>query len=148
MTSRAVAVVALCAACGGDDDAESGVVGTWIAEDSAVRCAYVANFAEDGDFDVSTICELEDGSLGVEGWLGTYDVVGDQLSLHNERSTCAGEATTDIYRWSRDGDQLTLAGDEGALVLEAAEPGNDGQAVLTYGCYVDGAFTPSPLADL
>lgn len=153
MNRNAMACFALLWACGGDDAERDPLVGEWLlASDGPYDCAVIVTFSGDGGYTYSEACALESGGIGAEVWGGTYEDRGDELALTALRSSCAGlggRASTDVLRYTLDGDTLTLATPDGAMVLERAPDEDDGgQVSLVFGCWGDdGSFTQSPVSD-
>lgn len=155
MTSRWVAVLALLAACGDDAGKSTGdaLIGSWLAEDATgFDCGILFVFDEGGTYEYDTICSLEGGGYGVEGWTGDYQLSGDTaLTLTATHSTCAGAtSTTDELSIDLDGDRLKVIAPGATFVLSRLEDDGDGTTgTVRHGCFADdGAFTPGGLVEL
>ena len=133
----------------GDGEAKPAIVGTWLAEsEGPYECAYGITFEDDGGYLEATICKLNDGSYGVEGYGGTYETSDGTATLHQTHGTCAASPLTVRVQYDVDGDTLTLQNEKGLKVLSRA--GDSDETIQSqYGCYAqDGSFTPRPLAPL
>ena len=147
---RSIAVgftVFLAAACGGDAaPTPEGIEGRWIFEHDDNVCA-TALLAEDGEYEIDTICQLTDGSYGAEGETGTYVVTGTKVAFTPTGSTCKdGDRGVDTASFERAGDQLSLVFPGGLFVFDPIESDGDPSAgSVAFGCYDDaGLFTPMP----
>lgn len=155
MNRNAMMCFALLCGCGSDAGASGNpLVGEWmLASDGPYDCAVIVTFADDGGYTYSEACTLESGSIGAEVWGGTYEDRGDEVELTSLRSSCAGlggEASTDVLRYTLDGDTLTLATPNGAMVLERLPDEDDGGGTvgIVFGCWgEDGGFRQSPVSE-
>jgi hypothetical protein len=151
MKQTVFAVLLMISAGCGDDEAEPSLVGDWlVAGDGPYDCAYGLSFDEDGTYVEATICTLEEGSLGVEVYTGTYVANGEKLALKQTHGSCPeAEPGTLNLRYELAGDDLRLGNAEATVVMSRAEGGDVTGGVAVYGCYAqDGAFTPQPISEL
>ena len=153
----AVWLLAASVATGCGDDGESPqerLQGNWVGETSDAVCARVLT-VEGKMIELKLLCELEDGSLGLEVHTGTFTATDSEIEWRFERSTCADPGlrpeSPDTVRYSFVGDSLRLIMDYGAIVLKPVEEptGSVGSAEYEFGCYdADDYFEPAPIEDI
>jgi hypothetical protein len=142
----ATVVVAL--GCG-DDATEPGLEGRWYA-DTGGTCGLILDL-DAGEYESLVLCELTDGSVGVQTIAGSYATSGDRITFSPERSSCRDlESDTNAWALLNDGENLRLVVGEAVVILERVErtEGDGASGVVTLGCYdADGLFTPMAVAE-
>lgn len=150
------ATLLLFAACGGNEADDPGLVGKWYAEDDGgLDCGYGFVFYDNGKFERDFFCALEGGGYGLESYVGTYELVDDDLTLTVTHSTCSdAEAAVYDARVDIDGDSLQLTSSTGIELYERLDESDDGDpttGTVEFGCYAadgSGAFAPGELVEL
>lgn len=143
---RVLCAVAFCLSCGDGED-DTGIVGRWGA--MVGDCAVVWEFRADGEYAYGQACELSSGEIGLEAWVGDYELADGAISLIATRSSCRGSVASASGTWTVDGGQLVLTLEGVGSVLDPVQDiGASGTAV--YGCYSDDGteFTRQPVAPL
>lgn len=161
MTSRAIAclefVALMAAGCGADEaekSPEERLQGSWYAEDATgFDCGILFVFKDNSTYEYDTLCSLEGGGIGAEGWVGDFEYDGERLTLSATHSTCVnGEPSSDVFEAHVGGDDLMIVAPGATFYLNRVPEGDDVQGpgvTISHGCYADdGAFTPGELTEL
>lgn len=148
MRGRVLMVVALAAGCGEEAQTLAArAVGTWSYE-GADGCTYGLVLDEDGTAESSQVCQLEGGGLGVQSYVGPYDISGDRLYWSAELGTCDEQRASFSFALRVEGDALTLTGQSGVEVYERVEGGLVGGSAA-FGCFdAQGGFVPRAISPL
>ena len=152
-----VACVALgaCSAETGDDSASSSqslLVGKWWVDGDV--CNLAAVFWKEGKYEVDIICDLDDGSAGIEGESGSYAASDNVLDFVPEFASCFLEDRNyDPYSMSYTVEQnlLSLVTPSGVVVMDrlTSDPdaltdgsgnGPSGGAIASFGCVEEDGF--------
>lgn len=143
--------LALVCACADDDDPSPSerLQGKWMSVDSQVVC--VTGLIFDGErVELDTICEHDDGSVGIEAVLGNYTVEGDTFTWAPDASSCRDvDQEPETIAFDFVNGSLRLTTPEGVILLEKAPPPSGGSGVASFGCYDDeGYFDEQPVKPL
>lgn len=148
-----VLVVVGCASVAGVD--RNTVIGAWVFGIDTGDCGYVLNLEGDGSWRSADLCVETAEELVAEVREGSYEDLGDAISVTVTRSTCPGEPSrTERYDYQLvdGGEALRLEIPTGIVLLTRFEEGDLGDPVsarITNGCFAeDGTFTEAPLVDL
>lgn len=149
-------VFAGCAA--GEEGGSPSLEGLWATLDHN-QCT-VAVYFEGPTYQLTYVCELNDGSLGAVVSVGTYEVRPTNhhkfnvVSFMPEKSTCEGaspEVEDASYDFLDDG-SLRLVDDSGITVFKRVDEPITGGAygeAFTFGCFsADGVFTRRKLQNI
>ncbi len=151
-----VVALALLGACASDEeDPGNRIVGVWALD--LDDCYVVHAFDADSTYEIRMACDLSAGpdDLRVEGYGGYWHADGEELTLDPVQGTCPArtkqftDMTTFRYGVSDDGSSLRFYSPSGAVdldrVVRDGDSSSGGGSVITFGCYVDGAFEPREL---
>lgn len=150
---RMLGIAAICLVLGcadasgeGADSPAERLDGDWVRDDDATACLRMLTFkASNRVAVVQRICELNDGTIGAEVHVGTFDADSGSIRIYFEQSSCAGlSSEPDVLSYQVSGAQLTLVMPESLVVYERsrASTGDDGQrgAAATFGCFDEADF--------
>lgn len=142
------------AACGSDG---WPVEGTWATATTTRECVFALTIESttfrDGQYETDLLCELTDGSIGLEAEVGTIQRTGENEYFSNPaQSTCSGKpALFDPASFTssieRTGNTIRIVEDDGILLLERLKvKARDSQSgFIEFGCFDTSAnFTPCP----
>ena len=163
MRGLCVLVLVLTATAGGCSSSESPgpppdpLRGKWIGATSAGSGNCTPGLVFNGNlYEVDLICQLNDGSLGIEAVVGNYTVAGNVISLTPTAASCRdgrehGPATVSF---TVDGRSLRVVWPSGLVVLEklADDPNAIGSGAATttaaFGCVNPDRFVPGSVEPL
>lgn len=135
------------AACVGDDQAQGGVIGSWVVDDGEYACVWAYDFDARGRYERALVCELESGAYGMQIERGDYEDDGDSITLWPNASSCPS-GLRHSYEYTRDGDRLTVDMGDWVGVYEPLA-GGDGTGSALIGCFDDtGQFNVSAVQPL
>lgn len=149
-----IVVFAVLAACGSDSkkaSVEEQLEGQWGVEYSNIGCVGSQVFSGD-EYESDLICELDNGSIGVQADVGTFAVSGSTMTFMPMASSCHEQSAEpyDVLFKLLDDDTLRITTPEAVIVLKRVKQSGGGDsASAVYGCYdTDGTFTPAKVQQL
>lgn len=149
---NAVALAVL-AGCGSDDVSDvDRLMGAWIATGNSASCAVAAVFGSERDnqVELDIICELEDGTIGLDAELADFTAADGVLELQTTHTTCPGDVLEGPWTMGYEfvGDGLRLSSPSGLIVLERLDQSMPGTGAAQFGCFTDDGFVPYPVTRL
>lgn len=144
----AICFAVSCGADGGGASPAERLDGLWLRDDALTACTRFLGFtASNGVAVVQMVCELNDGTLGAQIRVGTFEADSGSITINFEESSCPGESRApDVLRYELDGSQLALGFADGLVVYERSrvsrDEGDDGLlgAAVTFGCFDEAGF--------
>lgn len=148
-----IGVSALLACGAGEDDgSDDRLNGLWSAQVPDTFCIVGFSFEADR-YEYDLVCELNDGTFGLEAEVGSYETAGSRISFFPMQATCPdiSPAQQDFtYDIINSGQTLRLIDPTGVAVFDRVERmASQGGGFARFGCFDNNlVLTERPIQNL